>query len=464
MTPNSATTRTVKVFRYDPSAAGDEAGRFQSFQLDIPDESTTTILDVLLRVQREQDPSLAFRYACRVNMCGSCAMVIDGKEALACKTNVSHVAKGKEITIRPLNHFPVIKDLVVDMEPFFRKYEQCLPFFEPKEQYDEPAVIRPDAPERRDIGLATECIACGCCVSSCTMCHYHDGYAGPAALNRAFTLLADSRDGLFENRLTRVMESCYHCRTEFNCTEVCPKGISGTRAIKYIQLLAFKNWRSGSSASAEPSQVPAAAQPSSESSGAVTPGGGACRHAAQAAAPVAPATVADGPLDARPTGPVPVEAAQFVDRREFLQRAGIGILGLGSALAIGGVAARAMVGPSLAQASKRWVPVGSLSHMREGDVTTVVMNYDRKTGLYRQQASTPVLVSRTSGGIVCFKASCPHLGCTVKWEPVSGRFRCSCHGGTFDRDGTVLGGPPPRPLDRYAFKVDSGQLLVEVSS
>ena len=101
----------------------------------IPDETTTTILDVLLRMQREQDPTLAFRFACRVNMCGSCGMVINGKEALACKTNVSHIPPGKEITLRPLNHFPVIKDLVVDMEPFFKKYEEILPFYEPKEEY-----------------------------------------------------------------------------------------------------------------------------------------------------------------------------------------------------------------------------------------------------------------------------------------------------------------------------------------
>ena len=113
-----SSTREVKIFRYDPAAA--DEGHFDSYKLEIPDESTTTILDVLLRVQREQDPSVAFRYACRVNMCGSCGMVINGKDALACKTNVSNFAAGEEITLRPLNHFPVIRDLVVDMEPFFQ--------------------------------------------------------------------------------------------------------------------------------------------------------------------------------------------------------------------------------------------------------------------------------------------------------------------------------------------------------
>lgn len=228
--------RTVRVFRYDPSQPGD--GHFDTFNLDIPNETITTVLDVLLRLQQEQDPTLAFRFACRVNMCGSCGMVIDGKEALACKTNVSEIPAGKEITIRPMNHFPVIKDLVVDMDPFFRNYEAVLPFFEPKAGSAEPARIRPDSAERLVIAGATECIACGCCVSSCTMASHHEEYAGPAALNRAFTLLADSRDELFAERLDLALESCYDCRSEFNCTEVCPKGISPTRAIKYIQRLA----------------------------------------------------------------------------------------------------------------------------------------------------------------------------------------------------------------------------------
>jgi len=408
----SENTRAVKIFRYDPAVA--DEGHFDSYTLQIPDETTTTILDVLLRIQREQDPSLAFRYACRVNMCGSCGMVINGRDALACKTNVSNFPPGKEITLRPLNHFPVIRDLVVDMEPFFKKYEETLPFYEPKQNYLEPAIIRPDSPERTDIGLATECIACGCCVSSCTMCHYHEGYAGPAALNRAFTLLADSRDGLFEPRLERALESCYNCRTEFNCTEVCPKNISGTRAIKYIQRLALKHY----ALEAKPKKL---------------------------AAPEAP--------------PLLVPA---LDRRTFLTQLGVGVLGAGSALVLGTVAAGTMIGPTLAKAPKQWVAVSAVEDLKLGGVTTVLVKYESKSGLYTQQASVPVLVSRTGNEIICFKSACPHLGCVVKWDAISGRFRCSCHGGNFDRDGTVLAGPPPRPLDRYAFKVDSGQLFVEV--
>ena len=400
------TSRNIRIFRYDPSNG--DSGHYDSFTLEIPDETTTTILDVLLRLQREQDPTLAFRFACRVNMCGSCAMVINGTEGMGCKTNVSDIPQGREVTIRPLNHFPVIKDLVVDMDPFFKKYEQTLPFYQPRQEDSEPAPIRPDSQERQDIGDATECIACGCCVSSCTMAHYHEGYAGPAALNRAFTLLADSRDGLFDERLARAMESCYQCRTEFNCTEVCPKKISSTRAIKYIQRLALGQWR-------KPPTCPE-------------------------------------------IGPIEDLSREPQDRRAFL----LGLVGSATAAALAVVGTGAVIGPALSKPEKQWVPVAPLDNIRAGDVTTVLVKYERKSGLYTQPVSTPVLVSRVGGQIVCFNASCPHLGCIVRWDGLSGQFRCACHGGNFDRDGSVLAGPPPRPLDRYAFKVESGHLLVEV--
>jgi succinate dehydrogenase / fumarate reductase iron-sulfur subunit len=412
MAQSSTTIRNVRIFRFDPST-GDS--HYDSFTLEIPDESITTILDVLLRLQREQDSTLSFRFACRVNMCGSCGMVVNGGEVLACKTNVSQIPAGKEITIRPLNHFPVIKDLVVDMDPFFKKYEETLPFYEPKQEYVEPAIIRPDSQERRDIGTATECIACGCCVSSCTMTYYHETYVGPASLNRAFTLLADSRDGLFHERLSRALESCYQCRTEFNCTEVCPKSISSTRAIKYIQRLALKH--SGKEA-AGPAQAPQ-------------------------------------PAPAEPELSSP-------DRRTFLRQLGTGIVGAGTVAALGSVAAGVVIGPTLGESGKQWVKVADLDSIRIGDVTTVLMRYELKNAMYSEQVSTPVLVSRSENEIVCFKANCPHLGCIVRWEQQSGRFRCACHGGNFDRDGAVLAGPPPRPLQRYTFKVESGAIFVEV--
>jgi succinate dehydrogenase / fumarate reductase, iron-sulfur subunit len=418
-------TRTVRVFRYDPATGGD--GHFDQFILDIPDETTATMLDVLLRIQREQDPTIAFRFACRVTMCGSCGMVINGKEALACKTNVADIKPGQDITLRPLNHYPLIKDLVVDLEPLFQKFDQTLQFFEPKEEFAEPAILPPDAPERPEMRIATDCIACGCCVSSCTMCHYHEEYAGPAVLNRAYSLLADSRDALFEPRLERALETCYQCRTEINCTEVCPKDISSTRAIKYIQRLALTHRRTA--------KAPA------ESAGPVT-----------APAGTAPVSLLDQ-----------LKAAMQMDRATFLRRTGVGLLGAGCALVLGGIGAATALGPAREKILKRWIPVAQLSEVPKGQITTVLMKYELKSGIYAQPVTTPVLISRLGAEIICYKTSCPHLGCLVHWDGQSDQFRCACHGGTFDRNGKVLAGPPPRALDRYPTKIVNEQLLIEVT-
>src|SRR5687768_17257516 len=288
---SSTTTRTVRVYRYDPTVGGD--GDFQTFRLECPDESAMTMLDVLLRIQREQDPTIAFRFACRVSMCGSCGMVINGKERLACKTNVSAIPAGEEITLRPMNHFPVIKDLVVDMDPFFSKMRQSLSFFDAKEQASEPARIPPDAAERDEIRIATDCIACGCCVSSCTMADHHADFAGPAALARAYSLIADSRDGSSAARLAAVLPSTQQCRTEMNCTAVCPKGISPTRAIKFIERVGIIRREDP----AEPVADPAAGD-------------------------VDEATV--------PTW-------KKIDRATFLRHAGVAALGVAAAATVGGV-------------------------------------------------------------------------------------------------------------------------------
>ncbi len=399
--------RIVRVFRYDPTKGGQ--GHFDRFEMDVEDENCTTILDVLLRLQKEQDPSISFRYACRVNMCGSCGMVINGREALACKTNVSDLPKDKEITLRPLNHFPIIKDLVVDLKPFFEKMESALFYFEPKEDAAEPAIIPPQSKERRAIGLSTECIACGCCVSSCTMVNHHDGYAGPAALNRAFTLLMDSRDKLYEERISQVLASCYHCRTEFNCTEVCPKKISPTRAIKYIQRLALKEiGRSPERPDLEvPERLPAAADLGE-------PEGAQC-----------------GPgLD--------------IGRRSFLKRVIYG-LGAASALVVGGVLASSFVGTSIRPNPKKWIPIEKMENLPPGRITTVHLRYEAQDGFYKQQIIKPVMIWRKPdvNDLVVYNATCTHLGCTVHWDEPKGLFLCACHGGMFDINGYVKAGPPP---------------------
>lgn len=400
------------MFRYNPAEGGE--GHFDHFKLEMPDETAVTMLDVLLRIQQEQDATIAFRFACRVAMCGSCGMVINGRERLACKTNVSDLPAGSEITLRPMNHFPVIKDLVVDMDPLFKKFSDTLSFFEAKSDATEPAKIAPDAPEREEIRLATDCIACGCCVSSCTMVNDHEDYAGPAALTRAYSLLADSRDALLGPRLAAALHSCHDCRTEANCTEVCPKGISPTRAIKFIQRMALT-------------------------------------------------TGIDQPEDALESKGLDVDKPlllERIDRATFLKGAGVALLGASVAAALGGVAAVTTVGPAPATKTDRWIPVAKMSELPAGAVTTVMLKYDVKSGIYSQPVESPVLVSRLSGEMVCYKAACPHLGCIVHWEGQADQFRCACHGGTFDRQANVIGGPPPRGLDKYQHKIEGDQLLV----
>jgi succinate dehydrogenase / fumarate reductase iron-sulfur subunit len=409
--------RVFNVFRYDPTIGND--GHFDRFELEIEDESKTTVLDALLRIQRKHDPSLAFRYACRVSMCGSCGMVINGQEGLACKTVIADL-KGKEINLRPLNHFPVVKDLVVDMDPFFEKYREAMPYFEALEAQQEPSIIRPDSREREDIGLSTECIACGCCVSSCTMAHWHKDYMGPAGLNRAFTLLADSRDGMRDQRLIRAMDACYNCRLELNCTEVCPKEISPTRAIKYIQ-----------------------------------------RMAAKEALKRCP--LPSGPEDIEEISKKEPLVTKEWSRRRFLSRVSLGVCAA-TGLFLGGLLTAGAFAPAMRSRTRQWVRVGRARELMSDreSVKTVQIRYQAEDGFYRSQLTKPVMVSRIaeSSGVVVFNSRCTHLGCTVHWDEAKKLFLCACHGGTFYPDGRVKTGPPPRPLDRYRTKVEDGQLFI----
>jgi succinate dehydrogenase / fumarate reductase iron-sulfur subunit len=388
--------RIIKIFRYDPSI--EENGHYDRFELEIEDESKTTILDVLFQIQKTQDPTIAFRYACRVSMCGSCGMVVNGLEALACKTIVGDI-KRKEITLRPMNHFPIVKDLVVDMDPFFDRYRQSLPYFDTAYFADEPAIIRPDSKEREDIGLSTECIACGCCVSSCTMMYHHPEY----------------------ERLTRIMPSCYNCRLEFNCTDVCPKEISPTRAIKYIQRCALK----------EPFRKTDANQQAAENFPAIEE---------------------------------QTEENPEFSRRRFLKRVTCG-LGAATALVLGGVLAPATIGPSIRKAPKQWLRLGRLEEFAPGQVKTISVRYEVIDGFYKSQKIKPVMVYRGSDSddLVVYNSRCTHLGCTVHWDATKQLFICACHGGAFDLNGKVKTGPPPRPLDSHAIKVEEGDLYIEMA-
>jgi len=228
---------TFRIFRFDPKR--ESRPHEQEFSVDLGDEEKITVLDALFKIQQAQDKTLSFRYCCRLAMCGSCAVIINGREGLACKTLVKDLKPGA-ISLRPLNHIPVVRDLTVDLKSLINRLKKIEPYFIPKTSSVEPAKIKPSSRERQTIGLNTECIACGSCVSACTMMHWNPDYIGPMGLNRAFCLIADSRD-LKRKRLDGIADEngIYRCHMEFNCTDVCPKHLSPTRGIHYLKREVF---------------------------------------------------------------------------------------------------------------------------------------------------------------------------------------------------------------------------------
>jgi len=218
-------TLSVAVWR------GDASGSLQTFE--VPRFPSQTVLDVVTHIQRHLDPTLAYRYACRVGMCGSCAMTVNGAPRWTCRTHVDRVAKNETLEVRPLRNLPVIRDLVTDMRTFFDKWERAGGHFDGSAtKSDDFARIAPDSAERKSIDAGIECIGCGVCYAACDVVKWNPDYLGPAALNRAWTLVADSRDSN-EQRLHAVAgdAGCHACHTHLSCTERCPKHISPTASI-----------------------------------------------------------------------------------------------------------------------------------------------------------------------------------------------------------------------------------------
>ncbi|HXH09040.1 MAG TPA: succinate dehydrogenase/fumarate reductase iron-sulfur subunit [Alphaproteobacteria bacterium] len=219
---------SVEVYRFDPARSA--KGHLVSYR--VPRLEKMTVLDALAYIQRYHDRSLAFRYACRLGMCGTCTVMVNDIPRWACRTSIECLG-GETIRITPLRFLPVLKDVLVDYAPFFAKYRAAQAYFVPEEDRAEIAPISPESRERRAIDPNLECITCGACYASCTMLAHDAEYLGPAALNRAFTLIRDSRDGARAERLAAVggEHGCWRCHSLFNCTEVCPKHLSPTRAI-----------------------------------------------------------------------------------------------------------------------------------------------------------------------------------------------------------------------------------------
>ena len=218
--------------------AGEAGPDWQSFTVPAIAE-TMSVLDALIWVQQNSDPTLAFRRACRVKMCGTCGVVINGREGLACGTLVRSLVgdRGGEVRVEPMRHLPVVRDLVTDPGVFYQHLAGAGAAFSPKDGGQEPAEILPDSKERKTIDPHRECIYCGLCYSACSVAGLDSGFLGPAALNRAFTLVSDSRDGGGKQRLQAVADEqgIWRCHTIFECTAVCPKGIPITAAIQGLK-------------------------------------------------------------------------------------------------------------------------------------------------------------------------------------------------------------------------------------
>ena len=231
---------TVKVWR------GNEDGALQAFQ--VPAHANQTVLDVVTHIQREIEPGLAYRFACRVGMCGSCAMTVNGRARWTCRTHVSRVAQDGVLELRPLANLPMIRDLATDMAPFFDKWARARGSFEPREAADgavpaEFETVAPSSPKRQAADAGIECIGCGVCHASCDIVAWNPDYLGPAALNRAWTLVNDVRDGARRERLAAVAgdAGCHACHSTQSCTERCPKGLDPSGAVAGLKRTLFWN-------------------------------------------------------------------------------------------------------------------------------------------------------------------------------------------------------------------------------
>jgi succinate dehydrogenase / fumarate reductase iron-sulfur subunit len=226
----------LEVLRYNPER--DAEPHFENYTVEA--EPMDRLLDLLHKVKWYQDSSLALRRSCAHGICGSDAMVINGVNALACKVLVKDLEQ--PITVEPLRGLPLMRDLIVDMEPFFAGYRAVLPWLIPDDSHEEPARERLQSPEERErFDDTTKCILCAACTTSCPIFWADDEYVGPAAIVNAHRFIFDSRDSGSRQRLEILSQKdgAFKCRTVFNCTAACPRGIKVTKAIQEVKRAAL---------------------------------------------------------------------------------------------------------------------------------------------------------------------------------------------------------------------------------
>ena len=225
----------MKIFRFNPET--DKSSRFETYTVEV--SPTDRVLDALMHIYRYEDGSLSFRKSCAHGVCGSDAMRINEKERLACKTLIQDVTEndGDVITIAPLRHMNVQKDLMVDQSDFLARFREVKPFLIPADQAPEYGEYIQSQEERELIDEATKCINCGSCFSACPVLEENPDFIGPASLVNAVRFIYDSRDKGLDARidLLDTPNGIWSCDNHFECTKVCPRGIKITKLINFTK-------------------------------------------------------------------------------------------------------------------------------------------------------------------------------------------------------------------------------------
>lgn len=234
------TTRTLdfKIYRYDPEK--DTAPRMQDISVEV-DSTDRKLLDALVKLKAKDD-SIAFRRSCREGVCGSDAININGRNGLACLTDLSSFPAGKTIVLRPLPGLPIIRDLIVDMTQFFKQYHSIKPYLINNDPPPERERLQ-SPEEREELNGLYECILCACCTTSCPSFWWNpDKFVGPAGLLNAYRFIADTRDQATAERLDNLEDPyrLFRCHTIMNCVDVCPKHLNPTKAIGKIKEMMVK--------------------------------------------------------------------------------------------------------------------------------------------------------------------------------------------------------------------------------
>ena len=225
--------KTFRIYRWDPDSG--ENPRIDRFDVDL-DKCGPMVLDALIKIKNEYDPTLTFRRSCREGICGSCAFNIDGTNTLACTTGIDEI-KG-DVKIYPLPHMPVVKDLVPDLTHFYAQYASIRPWIRTQSPAPPDKERLQSREDRAQLDGLYECILCACCSTSCPSYWWNgDRYLGPAVLLQAYRWLADSRDEATGERLDALEDpfKLYRCHTIMNCAKTCPKGLNPAKAIAEIK-------------------------------------------------------------------------------------------------------------------------------------------------------------------------------------------------------------------------------------